>query len=184
MDTICLVSSVIVIFGILISSYYLHEDRIEDSKPCKKKEQYTPKYNDKELFMLQFEQISAGIRSRDNISIVAGTIFITASLLLLGSCAQPPDFISKLPIVFASLAIYALWLIGFNVTSKKVNDLDYSRLKEMERFSNCNINIHCHRLGKVKDENWFKYLRRKIWLWLLWVLIIVSIAILSIPTPV
>ena len=182
MSSICIVSSVIVIIGILVSSYYLHEDRIEESKPCKKKEQYTPKYEDHELFMLQYEQISAGIRSRDNISIIAGTVLITASLLLLGSCAGLSGFIIKLPIIFASLAIYTIWLIGFNVTTKKVNDLDYSRLKEMERFSNCNINIHSHRLEKVKDENWWKHLRRKIWLWLLWVLIIVSIAILSIPT--
>ncbi|TET19328.1 hypothetical protein E3J74_07125 [Candidatus Bathyarchaeota archaeon] len=183
MSLICSVPYVIVIFGILVSSYYIYEDRIEDSEACKKKEQQIPKYKDNEaLFKFQYEYIGEGIRSRDSISIVAGTVLITASLLLLGSCAQFPDFISKLPIVFASLAIYSLWLIGFNLTTKKVNALDYSRLRKMEKETDYNINIHTYRLGKVKDENWWKHLRRKIWVWLLWVLIIVSIAILSVPT--
>lgn len=184
MCSICPVSCTIVIIGVIIFFLYHYNSRIEDSKACKEEDLRVPKYKDNEdLFILQYEQISEGIRSRDSVTIVAGTILITASLLLLNLGAQIQSFSIKLTIVLASLAIYTIWLIGHELTTKKVHNVDYSRLKEMEKNEDYKINIHTYRLKKVEGKIWWKPLRRKIWLWLLWVLIIVSIAILAIPTP-
>jgi len=183
MSSICSVSCAMVIFGILVSSYYLYQDRIEDSKARKKdkKRLETPEYEgNKELFMLQYEQISEGIRSRDNQTSIAGTILIAASIVLLSSCIGVANFLTRLLIVLASLAIYAIWLVQVNLTAKKMNDLDLSRLRDMEDKTQYKINIHTYRLEKVEHTNWWKYFRRKIWLWLLWVLIVLGIAILSI----
>lgn len=199
MCLVILLSCAIFVFGIFVSSYYFYHDRIKECettekervKPTTSEEKprtpETPKWKENPgLFKLQYEQISEGIRSRDNITIVAGTILITGSLLLLGICIQLVSqnivgIETKMLMIFSSLAIYVIWLICFNLTSKEMNNIGYSKLREMEKDAG-HINIHTQQLNKVRGKKWWEYLRRKLWPWLLWVLIIVSIAILLIPT--
>jgi len=176
----CWMSCVIVVLGILVSCYCIHYDQIEDSRKSEnsnKKSQHTTL---EDSFILQYEQISAGIISRDNMTIIAGTILITASILLFSSSMGSASLIMKFSIILASLLIYVVWLICFNMTSNKLNNIGYKKLRDMEKDKNYAIDFHTHTFKKVEHEKWWKYLRRKIWLYLFWVLTALGIVILSI----
>ena len=164
--------------------------RIEDSKAMK-----TPtSWRDFKFFKLEYEQLNEHCRSRDNTTIVGGSILVAASILLLGSCIQlvgenKIEFRLKILTVFASLAIYVIWLLCFNLTSIKVSDLYYARLREMERHAPApdtfvlrnseqfDMELHRYFREQVKGEWWF-YLRRTIWVLFLWVLAIVGMVII------
>ena len=131
-----------------------------------------------EDFNLQYEQLSEGLRSRDSMTILAGSILITASIVLLTQAFSRPTFLEKVSIVAASLSIYIIWLIGFNLTTKKLNSMYFARLRSMEK--NRSIKIHTRNIGEVRDTLWWRVFRQNIWLLLLWVLIFLSVSILEI----
>ena len=141
-------SCFIIVIGAVISFLYLFYDRIEDVKrPNETKNEPSaisgPRnplpspdigISRKDLFILQYEQLSEAIHSRDNMTIVGGTILITASVLLLGSSLsfafqRPIDFSTRLIFVSAALAVYIVWLMCFNLTSNRLNNVCYSRAK-------------------------------------------------------
>jgi len=173
---------VVTILGFLISAFYLHYNRIEDPKTMK----IPSSWRHFEYFRLEYEQLSNGIRSRDNMTIVAGTILITASVILLASCIDLASreligFWTKTMMIFASLAIYVIWLICLNLTSNKLNNISYARLRKMEQCASdpCtheSIDMELHRYisKQTHDKLWYKILRRTVWVLFLWVLVITS----------
>ena len=182
----------VVIAGIVISAFYVYYDRIDDPKDLTSRtdEKALPtnlvQLDPQEAFKLQYEQIDAGIRSRDNMTSVGGTILITASILLLTSCAELAsretiDFYTRAAVVIASLAIYSMWLLGFDLTTDRVNNICYSKLRKMEMEAKPRLYIHSDMREKLRSEKWYNLVRRKIWLYLFWVLILLSVAILKMP---
>jgi hypothetical protein len=166
--------------------YYDNKEDSKDSTSKTEKEWKTSlvELTPSEAFKLQYEEISANIRSRDNMSIVGGTILVTASILLLTSAVGligqgTIDFNIRVALVLASLAIYSIWMLGFDLTTDKVNDICYSKLREMEMNTKPRLNIHSDMRDRLTHKKWYKYVRRNIWLYLLWVLILLSIVILE-----
>ncbi len=162
--------------------------RIQRIRLIKKKEYRTNlvALTSSEAFKIQYEQISANIRSRDNMSIVSGTILITASVVLLASFAElvsrgTIDFNIRIAVVTASLAIYSIWLLGFDMTTNKIDDMCYSKLRKMEREADPRLNIHFDMRARLHGKKWYEWGRRKVWLYLFWVLILLGVAILKLP---
>jgi hypothetical protein len=181
-------SNVIIIIGILVSAFYLYYNSGEDREKKHELERDSsnsppppPHYEFR--FKLQYEQISESMHSRENTTIVGGTILITASVLILSSTLaymfqKPTDYITRLIVVSAALAIYVVWLLCINLTSNLLDDIGYSKLREMEKMIGQKLEIHTHIRDKWEKRKRFKFLRRHQWLWLLWVLIAFGVAIL------
>lgn len=185
-------SWIILVFGIVLSTLYLYWDRIQETKPADSSKKPNCKPDlvfgsevEIDTFRLQYEQISASIHSRDNTTIVGGTIMITASVLLLTgilSASQEKEVLDptlKLAFVLAALAIYSIWLMCFDLTSDRINNICYSILRQMECASESIVNVHSQVKEKVEQDKLYKFLRRNTWLALFWVLILLSVAILQ-----
>lgn len=181
-------SWLIVIIGILISALYLYYNRDENSEKKPQLERGSsdipPPTSIDDKFELQYEQISEAMHSRESTTIVGGTILITASLILLSSALgsmflKPVNHITRLVVVSAALAIYIVWLLCINLTSNLLDNICYSKLREMEQ--KYNLEIHSFVRNEWKKRKSLKFLRRHQWLWLLWVLISFGIALLLLP---
>ena len=168
----------ILIAGILISVAY-----IEWSKKQRIVIEESSSWYDPYLFNLEYVQISEGIRSRDNMTMVAGTILVATSTLILGACIQlvsetEIDIRMKILMISASLAIYTIWLIPFYATSSKLNNLAYWRLQRMEEFNQFKLHrFFNEQLERKENVNWIN-IRRLGWLIFYWLLIFISIFIL------
>jgi hypothetical protein len=128
------------------------------------------------MFKLQYEQLNAEIRGRDNLTIIAGSIMVTASLLLLGILLELRGKInldSGVLLIFASLGIYSIWLLCFNLTSRYLNRLEWDRLHAMEEARD--FKLHGLIYDQVKTKKWWKYGRRFVWLYFFYILSIASL---------
>lgn len=137
-----------------------------------------------QLFELQYEQISNGVRSRDNVTVITGSIFITISLILLGTllelqCTQSIDFRTEALLIGAIMVIYSIWFICIDLTSVRLNSLQYQRLVKMEETKK--FRHHRFTRDQVGDDKWLNYVRRRTWLYSFYVLTAISIVILTLP---
>jgi hypothetical protein len=179
----------ILLIGILISILYviwIQQQSIEIES--------STSWNYETLFKLEYEQLSEGIRTRDNMTMVAGTILVATSTLILGACMQLVseniiDLRMKILLISASLAIYTIWLIPLYATSSKLNNISYRHLEKMEEYEIPEKNgdwnkpkdmkVHRYINEQLKSAKWI-HLRRGSWLLFFWVLIAISIVILFI----
>jgi hypothetical protein len=112
----------------------------------------------KRLF-LEYEVLNGTVGRRESSLLVAGSIFVTASLVLLGQSTQVTEQSVREAIVFTSWAVYAIWLFLFQLTAVRVTDWTFGRLRDIER----KLGIKVHRyLVRKRDPA-----RRWVWLWLL-----------------
>lgn len=140
--------------------------------------------NNYQLFELQYEQISNGIRSRDNATVITGSIFITISLILLGTllelrCTQSIDFGTEVLLIGVIMVIYSIWFVCIDLTSLRLNSLQYQRLVKMEETKK--FRLHRFMRDQVGDDKWLKYVRRTVWLYSFYVFTAISIMILLLP---
>lgn len=190
----CFTICAIIVSGVLTSVlwHYLEQRENIEIPPAKS-------WSDPELFRFEYEQLSEGIRSRDRVTIIAGTILIAASILLLGTNIELRsrnmiDLQIQTLLIFTSLTIYIIWLICFNQTSGKLDHISYRRLEKMEeselgkeegekrvRPEELKCGIHHYIRKQIENKWWYNYLRRPVWLYFFWVLVTVSITILSSP---
>jgi len=162
--------------------FYMHEERF--AKSASEQEVADWKKNNAEkhaLFQLQYEELRAGIRSRDNMTIIAGSIMVSASLILLGILVQIQsntyiDFGMEALMTATIMSIYSIWFVGFNLTSKKLDHMQYDRLVEMEEAKDFKL-VRFMR-EKLEDKNWLKYVRRPVGLYFFYVLTTACIIIL------
>ncbi len=134
----------------------------------------------KNLFVLQYEQINERLRSREIMTVVVGSLFLTTSVLLMCSSVvlqQGADSILMYVFVFASLALYSIWLFAFNLPANTVNNRELFQLRQMEKKTENGLSLHTY-FENVKDKGWDKYFTRQIWLYPFWVLIAAAVLIL------
>jgi hypothetical protein len=182
----------IAVVGILISFVYWYYNREKYSDKPANIPPPPPPIDDNSKFIpppapiddnskLEYEQLSEAMHSRESTTIVGGTILITASIILLGTTLgsmllRQVDYVTRLVVVLAALAIYIVWLLSINLTSNMLDNICYSKLKDIE--SKYGLQIHSFVGNQWGRRKVFKFFRRHQWLWLLWVLIIFGIAIL------
>ena len=173
----CPIVCVIIVLAVLVSIYYLHlEERKDVEMPL------AESWKNPESFRLEYEQLSEGLRSRDSMTIIAGTILITASILLLATTVELKSrsiIDSKIEtlMILASVMIYSIWLICLNLTTKKLNNLYYERLRKMEEscigkkeeksLENMKCGIHHFIRSQTECKWWYKYFLKHIRIFLM-----------------
>jgi len=184
----CLLPCLIVVFTTVVSAVYIYYGRLRDIDV-----QPSESWRHATLYRMEYEQLSEGIRARDSANIIAGTILITASILLLTAGIELKfqrgvNMQSERLMILASLSIYIIWLLCFNLTSQMLNNMGYRRLEKMEEvgcseervFEDTTCGIHHFYRGQVENTKW-KHVRRLVWLFFFWGLVVISILILLIP---
>lgn len=187
--SIGIITWAVIVTGIFFDAEDEREPKKEEimqgtERECKRKEALKELYKKHpDLFKLVYEQISAGIRSRDNMTIVAGSIMITASLLLLGTLVQVQstlDYEMRVSMIATIMAVYSIWFVCFNLTSGRLNRLQYEHLTNMEDAKHFRL----HRLMREqvwdKKLKWFNYSRRPGWLYFFYVLTVACTIVLLI----
>jgi len=171
----------ILVWAVIITIAFLH---LEQREPESKANAEDKKSWDRDkFFLLEYKEIRNGIRSRDRLTIIAGSIMVSASLVLLGTLVDtnfPEDLgmYRKFLLVTAILALYSIWFICFNLTSGKVNSLQYERLRQMEEYKKLRMQRYMIEHTWLGNSKWFRYARRPVWLYFFYVLTVASISIL------
>jgi hypothetical protein len=126
-----------------------------------------------ECFLKDYEITCAELKRHDNIVLVIGTIIITASFLILGSDVIKDSGNPKGIYTFASIGLYAIWLLVLHDTSKKFDKLLYNRIKAMEEattnYTGYSFGVYSYLFkntlaenDKTKTKLWLR-LRRSFW---------------------
>ncbi len=130
------------------------------------------------LFILQYEQINERVRSRENVTVVVGSLFVTTSVLLLSSAASSDKGVKEV-LVLASLALYSIWMFSFSLPANMLSSRELFQLRQMERRTQYRINMHTYLWNKVKETGWYRILRRQIWVYPFFVLTTAGIVLLE-----
>ena len=177
---------VLVVLGVVVSGLYLRYNQLykpqerNDGSACHSGLAGSDIPEARNLFVLQYEQINERLRSREVATVVVGSLFLTVSFLLMCSSVvlqQGAGSILMYVLVFASLALYSIWLLAFNLPANTVNNRELFQLRQMEKKTENGLNLHTY-LENVRDKGWDKYLTRQIWLYPFWVLVAAAVLIL------
>lgn len=110
--------------------------------------------------VLEFKTLAESIADRGQGSVISGTIFVTASLLILAQASSIRTPMKDV-LAFASLGIYTLWLFGILYTAKQFDAATYARLRLIETF--LNIEAYSYLAGIAKRSISRKYVRSPVW---------------------
>lgn len=167
----------LVTLGVLVSIvYYFLQGAKEEDK--NRREEF-PILGESELVRrrLEYQTLNKNVKSRETSTLIAGTIVLTASVLILVesfSRLLPRSLL--VPTVLASLSLYAVWLLFAQATAKRIDDICYTRMREIE--NRLGIEVHRYIRKKIKGEKWYRLGRLGLWLFLFWILLIFGIVIL------
>jgi len=84
---------------------------------------------------LAYETLNADIRDRGEGTILSGTIFVTASILILVqsvSSGLVGGYWMRFAVAIGAIVIYAAWLFGIQYTTQRIDKLTYARLHRLE----------------------------------------------------
>jgi hypothetical protein len=176
----------LIVLGVIVTAVYLWYNQ-----------PYRPQENDKDpgrhrgfvsvdipepknLFILQYEQISQRLRLREIVTNVSGSTFLTASVLLLCFTAilrEGIDPVFAFLLVFSSVALYSIWLLAFNLPTNIVNSRDFFQLRQMEKETENGLTVHTSLWENTKGMSWDRYFRRQMWIFPFWVLVAAAVAV-------
>jgi len=122
---------------------------------------------DEHLLRLEYETLNEEVRRRGEMLAVHGSIFVVASLLLLGQSALTPQP-TRAAILFVALFVYAAWMFAMTYSTGRLDNIAFARLRGIEK----QLGFEVHRYMKEKTEckTWLKA-RRFIWGFVLIVLV-------------
>ena len=174
-------------WAIIVTIIFLHMEELKNEKEVSKNEKRRREQDeenwkkDTKFFKLQYEQLNAKLRNRYNLNIVAGSILITASMILFGTLIelqfnQKIDFGIEVLMITVIVVIYSIWFICFHLTHRRLHHLELERLRKMEKIGN--FRLHSYVLNQIRDEKWWNYGRRPFWLYFFYILTVGSIIIL------
>jgi hypothetical protein len=119
-----------------------------------------------------YEVCQAEIVRRDNSTLLVGSIFTTASLLILANTISQTFRNSMFVYAFASILLYLLWLLIAYETSKELDEITYMRIHTIEEAlsnekSEYQFGLHSYiwrktHTEKGKTSGWLK-IRRMFW---------------------
>jgi hypothetical protein len=104
----------------------------------------------------EYRILDQSVRQRENAHLFTGSFFVTASILLIGPAAQAAPAALRTDLIYASWALYSVWLFFFQLTGSRLTNRTYDRLRSIET----QVGFNAHRfLVQQRDP-----LRRWIWL--------------------
>jgi len=119
----------------------------------------------------EYNVLDRTVERRESSLLISGSIFVTASTLLLSQFSASRPIWENLALVFGSWGLYSIWLFLFQLTAGRLTDATFSRLKGIEK--QLDFEVHTY-LSKKRDPA-----RRWIWLWLLDALIVAGFLLLG-----
>jgi len=130
-----------------------------------------------DVVLKDYETMNREIQNRGTITLGVGAILVAASFLILGNTATNKGLAldTKFAVAIVSILLYILWLFVFHDTTKKLDNMTFSRLRAIEkglrqRFG-YDFGIHTYLKDQVEKTRWIKY-RRPFWVWILVLLFI------------
>lgn len=129
-----------------------------------------------------YEIANREIERRENITLLIGSILITGSILVLGNTAKSENELATPIYIYAvtSILLFVLWLFVLHCTSRELDNLAYSYVKDIEEALSesfgYRFGIHRYLYSKTHKNNktvWWLRVRRFFWGF---VLILLSIA--------
>jgi len=191
---------VLSIIGIIISLFYFwevaefslgdqdYDEELENTLAnwitSEKKNEGLPMCEKLKVVLKDYEISNATVHRRDNIDLLIGSILITGSLLVLANTSVSETLAHPMGIyALASIALYSIWLLVLNSTSRKLNRLAYSRIKAIERALTklgYEFGIHSYNIQKTRttSERPIRWIRLRKTFWGL-ILLLLSIAWMS-----
>ena len=119
----------------------------------------------------EYNILERSVGRRENSLLLSGSIFVTASALLLSQFSTSRVIWERLALVFGSWGLYSIWLFLFQLTAVRLTDATFSRLKGIEE----KLDFQVHRYLSTKRDP----ARRWIWLWLLDALVVAGYLLLN-----
>ena len=117
-----------------------------------------------------YQTMNQEIRSRGSITLIVGTILITASFLILGDAAKYRYSLDlKVVMAIVSIGLYLSWFFILNYTTKKLDNMTFSRMKAIEsgltqriNIQHFNFGIHTYIEQRYHEKKWIE-IRRRFW---------------------
>lgn len=165
--------------GILVSVVYYFLQRAREKKRTEEEKAEFPVFKEAEFNRrkLEYETFNKNVANREKSTLIAGSIILTASVLILVEGLGRPLTRSLLLLtVLASLSLYAVWLLFAYATAKRIDDLCYDRMREIE--SELGMKVHRYIHERAKREKCYRYGRLALWLLFFWMLLLFGIVIL------
>ena len=181
--------------GLLLAVGYecliCRDEREQDDREHKEKDGYISAIRgavDKshiDRVLKDYEIMNREVETRGNITLVVGTILITASFYVLGTASIYKEASSlKYAMAIVSITLYVLWLFVLNYTSKTLDNMTFSRMRAVEealsdeKVLGYDFGIHRYIRGETGNRRWIE-IRRRFWVWVLILLFIGWALVLS-----
>jgi len=146
----------------------------EYKKSIKESIEKNPDFTD--FVLRDYETMNREIQNRGTITEAVGAILITASFLILANVVG--DKITsnvKYAMGIVSIALFVVWLFVLNYTTKKLDNMTFSRMRAIEqelgeKFG-YRFGVHSHIKEETepkccKETLWIN-IRRRFWVWIL-----------------
>lgn len=131
---------------------------------------------DRDRLRLEYETLNENVQSRGHQTLVAGSIILAASVLIMveglnGSLHGWLLFMA----VMASLALYGVWLMAYS-TTKRIDDICHRRMRQIE--SRLGIEVHGLLWERIRSRWWYRYGRSIYWQVFFWILLVLGLFIM------
>jgi hypothetical protein len=92
---------------------------------------YDPRKNHRRR-TLEYETLIHLVTMRFQATTVSGTIFVTASILVLAQAASQMTSWATMALAYVSLLIYAIWLFGLFYPNRRIDLLNWTRVPDKQ----------------------------------------------------
>jgi len=163
--------------GVLVSVLYYFLQRAKEEDKIRREEFPLLREREFERRRLEHQALNEGVKSRETSTLIAGSIVLTASVLILvEGLSRPLPRPLLVPTVLTSLSLYAVWLLFAQATAARIDNICYARMREIE--GRLGMEIHRYIRDEIEREKWYRFGRQKLWLFLFWILLIFGTIIL------
>lgn len=133
--------------------------------------------NHKEFILKDYSITNDEIARRENITLVVGSILVSSSFIILGNYVvnDLSNVHNSLFPATVSIVLYAVWLFVFQITTKKIDERSYERIRALEKIISDKINPNPNKYNKydvfgihsflhtdLEDRSWMPIRR---WFW-------------------
>ena len=120
-----------------------------------------PETEREDLALEEYRTINEEVRRRGEMLAVHGSIFVIASLTLLGAAASGSvSRPARVVIVFLALLVYGTWLFSMTYSTRRLDDIAFARLRRIEE--RLGFRAHRYMRDSTRGAIWLEA-RRFIW---------------------